>query len=172
MTALKPRTASVVIYQGDDLEQIADLHRAAEHAASRTEGSPNRLGDVDESQAAKDAHDAFIEEAADRAVVVHLKMLGRRRFRDLMAEHPPVKGNDDDEGFEVHVGTFADKFLPLSFVLVDGPEPVADVVGFLDELSDGDFDRLFATAYWLNRAPGSDPKELIYSAARRSSDAT
>lgn len=113
MGILKPRTTSVVIYQGDDLEHLAELHREvqfATHAADQLEarreaaqksGRPSRVGDdvvvTDEQiaearakqRAAEAAYDAVVTEAADRAVAVDLEEIGSLRFNDLVRQHEP-----------------------------------------------------------------------------------
>lgn len=195
-TTIKPRSAQVVIYQGDDLQQIAELRqdadvkqRIADEAARNTN---RRAGDdetpVADAQAARDAYDAFVDEAAERAVVVELHALGRKQFQSLMLAHPPRKvpddegkqvTHDDDAPYEVNVETFAEPF--LSFIdPKDGRRTIAspefatqdECVAWLDDLSEGDFDKLFATAYLLNRMPGADPKASRFSSVRRSFDAT
>jgi hypothetical protein len=88
-----------------------------------------------------------------------------------MADHPPKKDNDEDENFGVHVETFADEFLPPSVERID-PEPDGGRERFLDSLSEGDFNRVFVTAYYLNRAPGSDPLDGRFSSVPRSSGET
>ena len=206
MSTLTPRSAVHVIYQGDDMGRLADLRRAAdiaERLAEQDTGSAKRLGDTEaqaEVQAAQDAYDAFVDEAAERAVTVELKSIGRRRFRDLMAEHPPrkvaAKPSEDDEdevptdaevdhpddaGFGVNIETFGEAL--LTYIDADDPTirtiTAPDFAGrkavaaFIDdELADGDFDSLWVTAYALNRQPSADPKASRFSAAPRSSTET
>ena len=190
---LKPRTATVVIYQGDDLETLGDLRREVDRAERRVEeqrrsGAPRRDGDeIPNTQPQRDAYDAFVEEAAGRAVTVTLRALGRRRFRDLVADHPPRTSTDEDgtetthhedAGYEVNADTF-----PMALLtFVDGDvrtitEPEfstsAALRDFLDDvISEGDFTSLWTTAYFLNRSPGADPKVSRYSTTSLSSDAT
>lgn len=182
-TTIKPRTACVVIYQGDDLERLAGLRRevdVAERQAEQAAKAPRRGGDeIVSAQGAQDAYDAFVDEAAERAIEIHVTALRRKRFRKLMAEHPPrkvdgEKGKEthpDDEMYEVNVETFGEVFLPLSITAptFDTPDGLED---FIEELSDGDYERVFSTAYWLNRAPGGDPKATRYSPASLNSDET
>jgi hypothetical protein len=180
---LKPRTATVVIYQGDDLETLGDLRREAERADRRVEehrrsGAPRRDGDeLPSAKPQKDAYDAFVAEAAERAVTVTLRALGRRRFRDLVADHPPRISKDDegnetthpDDGYGVNAETFP--MALLTFVdsdmrTITEPEfsTSAALREFLDDvISEGDFDSLWTTAYFLNRSPGADPKVSRYS---------
>lgn len=191
MSTLKPRTATIPIYQGDDAERLAELRMAvaiAERQETQAQG-PRRGGDPAPSEdvrAAQAAYDAFVDEAAERAVEVVVRAIGRRRFRDLVTAHPPrmvkdSKGeevvHDDDYAYGVNVETFAPAL--LTFVdptsVDDDGKPVRTVAkpeftnsgglrDFLDDdVTDGDYERIFITAYWINRSPGSDPKELRYS---------
>lgn len=208
MSTIKPREAEIVIYQGDDLTRLAELRksaelarRAARRAAEQEQAAPLRLGD--ESPASDDAtlpeeaaYDAAVEEAAERAVIVRIRAIGRRRFRDLMAEHPPRKvtvkrgeGDDereveeahpDDASFDVNTETFGPAL--LGFVDLDDPEirTIAEpefsrkaLTAFLDdEISEGDFEGMWVAAYYLNRSPSADPKASRYSTASPRSTAT
>jgi hypothetical protein len=199
VSTLNPRTATVVIYQGDDLERLGELKREADMAErlaqadldaarSRARGAPLRGGDPDpvaEAEAAfeaavaptRDAYDAFLDEAVERAVEVEVQALGRKRFRALVEKHPArmvtVEGkevaHEDDDGFGVDTTTFPDALLTYN---TDGkrtivaPEFTAGALAdFLDEeVSDGDYEKLWQTAYYLNRSPGPDPKATRYSA--------
>lgn len=201
MTTLKPRTATVVIYQGDDLEQLGELKREADlaerlaqqdlDAARRSaRGAPRRDGDpepVSEAEAAfeaavgpsRDAYDAFLDEAAERAVEVEVRALGRKRFRTLVEAHPPrmvtdgegkESAHEDDDMFAVDTTMFPDALLTYregSVQTIASPELTPGALSdFLDdEVSDGDYEKLWQTAYYLNRSPGPDPKATRYSAA-------
>lgn len=184
------RTATVVIYQGDDLAQLAELRRAADDAQrlydDAQKSATRRIGDAVDPQPAKDAYDAYIDEAAERAVEVQLQAIGRRHWRDLVEKHPPretdevVDGaarkvtHDDDEPFGVNTRTFPEELLAFS---VDGVRTIAapefntpsERQAWLDDISEGDFDRLWATAYYLNTSMGVDPKGSRFSAAPQSS---
>ena len=189
MSTLKPRTATIPIYQGDDTERLAELRMAvaiAERQAQVAAGAPRRGGDDDPQAAVNEAqasYDAFVDEAAERAVEVVVRAIGRRRFRDLVVAHPPrkvpnAKGeevvHDDDMRYEVNVETFAPALLTFAEAGEDGVRTIvgpAEVIksptalrDFLDDdVTEGDYEKIFEVAYWINRAPGSDPKELRYS---------
>ena len=193
--SIKPRTFSIVIYQGDDLERLSDLRRAAEHASRVAEeakkSSSGRMGDgePEKEQAAaeaKAAFDAFVEEAAERAMTVSGRAIGRKAFAQLLTEHPPreSKGENgpvthpEDDLYEVDMRSFPDALLTYrseSVQCITDPEfgSKAELQRFLDEeLSYGDYDRLFAMAFAINKAPGADPKEVRYSTGTPSSDIT
>ncbi|MCW2496399.1 hypothetical protein [Jatrophihabitans sp.] len=160
MGHIKPRTTSVVIYQGDDMPRLTELRRAAETARQFEEATAERLaetsevaraGDDDaeelvavkaETKARQDEYDAFVDEAAERALTIELHAIGRKRFRDLMAEHPPRKvlvkvepapdaeedavptvverDHEDDAGYDVNTETFPDAL--LTFIDPENPE--------------------------------------------------
>lgn len=210
-TTLKRRTATIPIYQGDDAERLAELRmdvaiaeqraqqtRARVEATEATEASA-RYGDEPEvtsedladaeaaAQNARDSYDAFVDEAAERAVPVTVQHIGSRRFRELVAAHPPrmVKddegkdvAHDDDFDFGVNVSTFG--LALLTYVDPEDPDirtmltpelkGKKGIAAFVDdELSDGDVERAWQSAYWLNRVPSADPKALRFS---QSTDAT
>lgn len=119
MGVLKPRTASVTIYHGDDLEHLADMRRAVRYAEVRleqlqerqeatSESTPLRLDDdrevtngqiVGAREAltqAQDDYDAAVDEAAGRALAVRLEAIGSLRFNDLVTAHEPRTELDDD----------------------------------------------------------------------------
>ena len=181
MSELKPRTSTVVIYQGDDIDELSILRRKAEQARAVVEaaaGESRRIGDdlgTEDLKAAQDAYDDFVDEAEQRAVMVEVRALKRGTFRDLMAKHPARDGNDDDKMFSVNMDDFPAPFLAESVQSVKvGARELSQgqVRDLLEDLAEGDFDRVFATAYWLNRAPGSDPSLGKYSLASGSSTAT
>jgi hypothetical protein len=103
MTHLKPSSTIVVLYQGDDMAELADLSRRVEIArrivavqtVERT--GTERAGDGDASldgaredlAAAEAAYDEFVDVAAERALEVEIHAIGREFFRDLVAEHRP-----------------------------------------------------------------------------------
>lgn len=89
---LKPRSATIVLYQGDDMDRLAELRRNVQIAERIAEAGKTsaRLGDDTQSlDDAKTEFDAFVDDAAERAVTVEIHSIGRRRFRDLLLEHPP-----------------------------------------------------------------------------------
>ena len=102
MTHVKPRTSAVTIYQGDDLETLADrvwpprssaagtnppsasVPRRARPSTAKSEaraGDDEIVGTFEVCTDAQDAYDAFVDEAAERAVTVRVRLIGRSRFR-------------------------------------------------------------------------------------------
>ncbi len=210
MSTIKPRSASVVIYQGDDMAVMAEMYQIADvadrkvkQAAKAVESAlrpGSRAGDGDpeaadtlaamrdDAQAQKDAYDAFVLEAAERAVEVVVQAIGNRRFRDLLLAHPArkVTGKDgavtheDDAEWDVDSRTFPDALLRFVDDDDEGRRTIATpVMGkkalaeFLDdEISNGDYEKLWQTAYSLNRGAGVDPKWSTFSGTSPRSEAT
>jgi hypothetical protein len=187
------RFAEVLIYKGTDLAKIAELRQAADVAERRyrlaQDAGTLRGGDRESPQAAKDAHDAFVAEAAERAELVRIEALGRKQWRALLAEHPPrrvtrlVDGantemlHEEDAELGVNTLTLPDALLTyvdpvrpdMHTIAAPNFPTVPALVEWLDDLSGGDFDRLFLTAYSLNGSMGVDPKATTYSATPASS---
>lgn len=163
---VKPQTETVLLYQGDDLARLRELKRAVDEAGRSD--IPLLQGEVAPVDAARDAHNEFVEEAKTRATTVVLQALGRKRWRSLVSEHPPRKDNDADEAVGINEDTFAEAL--LAYVNPDDidertiVEPVfattAEREKFLDRLSDANVERLYVVAFALNRQFGEDPKAL------------
>ena len=191
---INARTQEVHIYQGDDLAKIGQLRQAYDAAKRRYEQAKEagtlRGGDS-EVKTTKDAHDEFVREAAERAETVVLRALGRKQWAALLDEHRPryerrlIDGHEqellhpDDADWGVNIKTFPEVLLTYvnpnraEMRTITAPDfPTAeDRLAWLDDLSGGDFLRLWATAYHLNGEPGSDPKATLLGATP-SSDAT
>jgi hypothetical protein len=184
------RTTKVVIYQGDDDARLAELQerheqakaqRAAEFATGTRRGSPESPDPAPFKAALED----FITEAAERAEEIELEALGRRKFRELKAKHPartevgpdgetrPVR---DDAPFGVNVTTFPDALLAFDsepYRTIKSPVLTEDErAEFLDDIADGEFEKLWLTAYYLNTAAGGDPKLSLLSADLESSSSS
>jgi len=199
MTAITPREAIVPIYQGDDLFQLASLddkvgrakqkYDLAKKAAQDGNAGGLRMlaetpADVEAAQAYQDAlaeRDAFAAAAEDRAVKVALHAQPRKKWRELMREHPARPDVDEDNAFVVNMDTLPDVLLPASICRDEhcpsSHEPTTitgDTMAFLESLSDYDFyDRLFVTAFALNRGSAmADPTQRLLSGSSQTSAAT
>lgn len=178
MTLLKPRTRTVVLFQGDDRTRVNELHQAVEAAVTR-EGI-RRVGDGSETLTAAEEYDAFVLEATERAVKVDLRQLRHKIWRNLVLANPPRDDDEDDKEYGFNVDAMGEALLP--YVDVEDPEqrtiisPQFDTAealqDFIDDLSHGDFQRLFSAAYLLNVDSGGDPKADMSSRLARISDAT
>jgi hypothetical protein len=194
MSIIKPRTARVVIYQGDDLARLAEADakvtqaevtlRQAERAAKNAEKQPRSMDEGDDPglaviaaseawEAEKVARDDLAAEADERGVVVALRSLPRKDWRRLRNAHPPRDGNTEDEVFDCNVDSLPDEALPPS---IDRDESTieGDLVEFLDSLSAHDYyQRLFMSVLALNVGGASaDPKLRVGSASSPTSSAT
>lgn len=171
-----PRTAVVTIWAGDDLDQIRHLEHQAEAAkeAETTDG-PRLNHETPEYLDLARKHDELVKAAEARATHVRVQALPRKQWKALVAEHPPRKAGDSgvtdaqvasDSMSGVNDETFKDALVPLSIVEPDLSE--AD----LDRLADIDFDRLYVTAFGLNRGVVADPKASLVSRLTQTNEET
>lgn len=135
MTGIKPRTARVVIYQGDDLARLSELDdrvakaevglavakRKAEEWSKAVHTADERPPAEADVIAATERHDEavlerdlFAEEAEERGVSVVLHQVGRKEWRRLKNAHPPRDGNAEDEQFDCNVDSLPDEGMPKS----------------------------------------------------------
>ena len=156
MTTIEPRTAVVTIYIGDHLDQIRHLERRWAAIQEAMKGT-HRPSDFPEAATLPEDHAALVAKAEETAIHVKLRSLGRRRWRELVDKHPPREEVKSDQEVGVNETTFRDVLVPASIV-----EP-ALTEDDLDQISDADFDRLYVTAFALNRAPAASPKALRVS---------
>lgn len=175
MTGIKPRSARVTIYQGDDLAELAVLDQrvsraeaavrlAEQRAKAPTVVTLDDIGDFADVEGARERHaeavaarDEFAEGAETRGVVVVLHALPRKAWRALTNEHPARDDVDTDKRVGVNEETLAEELVLKS---VDDEQSTidGDLAGFLDALSDYDFERLYVTAFALNRGSAmADP---------------
>lgn len=186
------RKSTIPIYDGDDFEKLAALRqnvtiaeRKAEEEADR--GVSRRIGDdeptggiPDYLQAARDAYDAFVDEAVERAEMWVLEPIGHEEFRALLKEHQPRKttGEDGkevveptDAAYGVNVETFPKALLTYIDPEDDEIRTIAEPVfesptamrRRVKRLSAGEFETLWTEAYLLNRRGVQDPKLLRFS---------
>ena len=174
--SVKPRTAEVWLYQGDDEAELQRL--LAEVTATVAEQGPARESDGTQ---AVEAYNAFVEVAKGRAVVVRLRAIPRAKYREMVdAATETVEVTDTDADGEqvkreverVNDILFAESLVPASVV-----EPVFDTdsqrQAFLDDLSDADFSALYTEAVRLNQSRGiANPKALRVSELMGSDDET
>lgn len=170
MNTITPRTATVILYQGDDAACVAELKRRAIEARKQS-GGARTADEVPEWQELAEQHEALVAEAKERAVKVTLRALGRKEWRDLVNAHPPREGHKGDEAVGLNESSFADDLVPASIL-----EPTfssdAEKAYFLDSLSDIQFEELYLNAFALNRSRSADPKDGLLSALTAISDGT
>ncbi len=176
MPDLKPRTTTVVLFQGDDIDEARKLNTAVREAAilAKTAG-PKRIGDDTPTltDAAK-AYDAFVAEAAERGVKVEIQAVGRKVWRELLEKHPPRQIDEveagevskvthpEDAGWGFNFQTLADDLVPASVV-----DKVSFSEAWLDMLSDAEWSQIYRAALQLNRGAAPDPLVSLSSRAGR-----
>lgn len=166
---LTPRTQSVTLYQGDDLARIAEYD--AEIERLEADKTPRLLHEPDLLAEKKAERDAFVNDAKQRAVVVELRHVGRKKWRELVDAHPPREGNENDAAVGVNEFELMEALVPAS---IHKPEfdSDRDRDDFLDSLSDAQFELLYMTAFMLNRTVAAAPKAFGPSAPSLSGSAT
>lgn len=185
---------TIIIYADDDLQRLTDLRRdvaVAERAHEDAAKETRRFGDDEPTSAAltaaKEAFDAFVDEAAERAEAWVVGNIGHAEFRELLRAHPARKIDNedtsegapkqithpDDEVFGVNIETFGKAL--LLYVDPEDPdlrtivEPTDNVARKVKRLSAGQFDSLWIAAYQVNAGGVIDPKLLRFSTAVMSS---
>ena len=152
MLNIELETKQVIVYTGDFRDRI-DRLAAQVRAAAESEQNPQRGGGKSEAAQLKAEHNALVEEAKEKALVFTLRALRRDEWQKLVNAHPPRQGNEDDAAVGINEDTFKEALLPASIV-----EPEGVTADDLMGLKAGDYDRLYITAFGLNRMAGSDPK--------------
>lgn len=157
MTTITPRAIEVVLMQGDDAaraeELLADIERIAAGPQLRMNGEA--VG------SAIHAYNEHVEKAAERGVTLAVTAIPRRKFRALMADHPPRSGNEDDADAGFNVDTFGDDLVPAC-ITTEFPS-IADRDALLDSLSDAQWGRLVSAAVSANIGGQIDPKARLSS---------
>lgn len=186
---IQPRSAVVTIYGGDYLDRIRHLERRAQALegaiddAKKEEAEQPRLShEVAESVRLTEEHDRIVDErdalrdeAEESALHVRVQALGRREWKALIAEHPPRKAGEgateqeakSDALSGVNDETFKDALVAASLA---GPEGVT--AEDLDQLADVDYDRIYLTAFAMNRGTAPDPKASLVSRLTQKNDET
>lgn len=177
MSELIPkRTDEVVLYLDEDQHQINALRKALTNAiasAANNTASAQRIGDDDEVAAAAAAYDAFVAEAAERGVKVEITNMPGRKWRAHAANHPPRKDNEDDEEWGFNFLTLGDDVVPPCVTAIGGTPIDGEArVAAIDDLSDGDFSRVYSAVLRLNTGRGPDPKDSILAKLPKTSPET
>lgn len=167
-------------------DMTSALNRATELAKVPRRGDAPRLMSEDrpepdaqdaasseEIREAAAALDEFVSEAKTRARVVRVVALPRRRWRALKDAHPArmvktttkdaegkdvesEKPHEVDEGHGFNVETIADDLVPECVADAFSSKPAVDA--FLDDLSEPDFDSLYAASLRVNAGGFAPPK--------------
>lgn len=204
---LDTRTETVVLYQDDDMHRIDELAAQAlaavahrEEARARRdvlreqlEDAPRFGGDEDPvtaldalvevadeaAKAAAEAHDTFVNEAAERAAKVKVRALPRKQWRALKLAHPmrviatpetktdatgtevlvyTEQPHDDDQAYGFNTETMPDALVPPALDELGQFATPAARDAFIDGLSEPDFKRIYDWAVYLSDRSGRAPK--------------
>jgi hypothetical protein len=193
-----PRTAKIPLFSGDYQQRVemidADLEtarKAAEKAKSLavarllSDGASGEAEDarVTELEAEREALTAEAE-ANGEVITVTVQALGkkdgvpgRKRWSQLVSQHPPRDGDDvpatvkeADGKLGANEESLAEALVPMSVVEVSDPNQ--SVEDLLDNVSSAQFDLLFIVALSLNRTAGSNPKAQRRSQPSPNGDGT
>lgn len=162
--AYTPRTETIVIPQGDDEERLRQLRAYRDSLKPDKKRAPVLLTDDPDAEyrEAEQAVRDFAKEVEERGITVVMRSLGRKTWRELIAEHPPREGNDSDKLIGVNADSFG-----RAIVVACMASPVfdndADRDEFLDEITEADYGRIERTAWDLNTGRSSDPKADLAS---------
>lgn len=185
---------SITIYDGDDHQRLAELQATVaqahrNHELAKLSGT-RRVGDDTSPAAATAALEAFITEAAERAEEIVVNAIGRTDFRELRLAHPPRKVTETVDGEDVEVTHPEDaepwnvntETFPLALLMFVDPEdstirtittPALEQAALrrylTKELTEGQFDQAWTTAFYLNTTSAPDPKAFLNSVSRLAS---
>lgn len=159
------RKEQVPLFTNEDQDRLTELLDAIEEAS--VSAGPQRVADAPVKDAAE-AYDSFLAEAVERAEMVGITALPGRKWRELMASHPPRPAVTDDEGDVVqsfpqdqregfNVETIAQPLVVAS-VDLDQFDDEAEREAWVDDLDDPKFSRLYSAAVRINTRGGPDPK--------------
>lgn len=182
---MNQRTFKVELFQGDDLDHLAELSEAAR----LLKPGPLSTGTEDGNYAAAaEAHDAFLAEAKTRAVAIEMRPVPRKAYQALQVKHPPRDDDAGDAMIGANASTFVEPLLKASLfspfgdaerealltAIVDGAAepPCPERQEFLDSLNNAQFTYLADEVLTNNRVVYAPKAPLLGSAASPSSDAT
>jgi hypothetical protein len=156
---MNQRVFKVELFQGDDLDRLAELSSAAQKLKPSALSTGMEDG---EYAAAAEAHDEYLAEARTRAVTIGMQPMLRKPYHDLQVLHPPREDNPSDAVLGVNSETFVEPLLLAS--IVDPPMSDAEKQEFLDSLNHAQFTHLADEALAINRTVFA-PKDRLTSSA-------
>lgn len=174
MSAFKPRTWVVELYEGDWQQRIEDAAKAVDRA--RANPTPAMFGEESDVAVAEREYNALLDAAVDERVCVTLQAVGRKKWAELVETNPPRTDEavpedlrKGDAKLGVNDQAFGEALVPLSIVAV---EPEMDKNDLLDNISSAQFDLLYGRAFELNKGVGADPKAVPRLTPSQSSSET
>lgn len=158
MTEVKRATRTVTLYVGGDLDLVDEYNRLAEEAAN-----PTSLAGADTTRL-----EEVRAQIAEGMMTFRFQALGRRSLQKLLDAHPPRKDKQQDQLLGFNEDTATDALIRKCLVEPDLSE--AALTELLEEdLTDGQYEKLSATAWALNRRSADVPLSLTASTPPRSS---
>jgi hypothetical protein len=167
-SARLPEDSVAICLRGDLQLQHEELERQLQEVqeAEDTAGSGGLVGagSATSAEAKRLAEEIEALEAEMRQHTHHFAFRGlpRKQYRDLLVQHPPREGNDDDLALGANGNTF-----PLALIAASCIDPVMtleQVEQLAEVLTDGQVLTLFGCAAVLNRVSVDVPKSAAASA--------
>lgn len=147
-----PQTVTVpVVVRGDLADEVARLERDL----ADTVRADEQLNRLPEAPAARERLAAALDAATAATVEVTFQAIGRRRWRQLLAEHPP--SDEERTAGAEHAETFVWAAMAAASVRPTGATP-ATVEAFCDTLTDGQLGVLWAACVSVNTGVVTLPK--------------
>jgi hypothetical protein len=158
-TAALPEDSLQVCLRGDLAARHSELDRTLQ-AALRSQG-PATLGDAADTATLAEELQTIEAAMRDASVTIRVRALPRADWQALVAKHPPREGHEGDQSQGCDFPGLMAAAIPLCIV-----DPVIDQETwdrFNDVLSAGDYDRLLAAVWQINRGGTSVPKSRLAS---------
>lgn len=168
----------MILWHGEDKALVAEKAWAADNAEGRLErvkqdakGKPQMVGDADPTAAALKAYndakrefDEAVEAVRHRATTVRVRALGRREWRDLLAEddNKARPGNEQDAEEGWNVDTFPDAAVRAALVEPEFPSNSRRDQWLDNDVTPGEFDQIFELVKQATLGGSVDPKDLAY----------
>ena len=167
------------------VELCTDLSLASEHEAATKRLAEARTvrddREVDPAVTVAREVSDLEQRMAASTLVFTLAALPRKRYAEIVAEHPAREGNDTDEPFGLNVSTGVDAILTEPGVIVSVAEKVSgEAVEFsvdewpdlADAMSNSQWEQFASAAIQLNQGRVGAPFSPVASALIRRSDAS
>ena len=153
-------------------DAVAELQRLV-----RDDHKAERFVDP-ERKAAAERVKAVEAEAEKSILVFTLQAVGRKRYNELVAEHPAREGNDADQAVGVNQDTFFDALIGECILRVNRKhdnsvedfDPRKEWSALADEMTDGQYAEFVTAAQELNRGMVRAPFPSRLASAIRESD--
>lgn len=139
--------------------QLADEYAAVEQQLAQAKSEAKKADSMSAGTGVR-ALEAQLEKLRKQAeastVTFKLRAVGRKRWTELMAEHPPREGNTKDTLVGANEDTLAEALIREG--LVEPLLSAEQLATLLDEhLSEGQYNELANAAYFVNRRSVSVP---------------